>query len=117
MSKTENVEQYLKSLKKANHEEKINEYYAGIHDRISSLDINLNEIVHRHEKDFLSAFRTLMGQVQKELQKLRDLSDEQALMVKRETWARSMGRSGSCTARVEGLKSDRSVSPTTVGCS
>lgn len=82
-----NTEDYLKAQ---NYEDKVNEHYQGIQDTLVVLDKRVNDIVHQHEKDFLSAFRTLMGQVQGELQMLRQLSDEQALVVKRDHAVQSL---------------------------
>jgi len=59
-------------------------YYEQLSNHLEDLDVKLNGVIARHEKDFLSAFKTLMHQVQKEMKELRVKSDEQALMVQRD---------------------------------
>lgn len=65
-------------------EDKIGEYYNQLHETLDTFDVKVNTVIHSHEKDFLGAFRTVMTKVQKEMTKLRELSDEHALMIKRD---------------------------------
>jgi uncharacterized protein YukE len=65
------------------HEPKIQEYHDEIHEFIKEIDKKVVEMVQGHEKDFLVAFRAIMSQVHSEMTKLREISDEQALLVKR----------------------------------
>ncbi|CAG9318403.1 unnamed protein product [Blepharisma stoltei] len=65
-------------------EDKITEYYNQLHDTLESFDTKVNTVIHSHEKDFLGAFRNIMAKVKKEMTKLRELTDEQALMIKRD---------------------------------
>lgn len=62
---------------------KIYEFYQEISEYMKEIDNKIVDMVQSHEKDFLVAFRAIMGQVNEEMQKLRDISDEQALMAKR----------------------------------
>lgn len=64
-------------------EPKIKEYRDEIYDFITEIDKKVVEMVQGHEKDFLVAFRAIMNQVHSEMTQLKEISDEQALMVKR----------------------------------
>jgi len=64
-------------------EPKIKEYHDEITEFITEIDQKMIDMVQGHEKDFLVAFRSIMSQVNTEMTKLREISDEQALMIKR----------------------------------
>lgn len=74
-------------------QENILRYYEQLSNHLVDLDVKLNGVIARHEKDFLSAFKTLMHQVQKEMKELRMKSDEQALMVQRDTVVKELQES------------------------
>lgn len=76
----------IKSRKRSEstQQDNILKYYEQLSNHLESLDVKLNGVIARHEKDFLSAFKTLMHQVQKEMKELRLKSDDQALMVQRD---------------------------------
>ena len=63
-------------------ENKVTEYNTKIKDFISKLDDNISIIVKGHEADFLSAYKTIMNQIQIQMSKLRQTSDDQTVMVK-----------------------------------
>lgn len=69
--------------KKSYLDEKINEQYEEINEFLVEIDKKINEIVQGNEKDFLVAFRAIMIHVNEEMKKLKEISDEQALMAKR----------------------------------
>ena len=64
-------------------DERILEPYHEIGAFMNEIDNKILEIVQNHEKDFLVAFRSIMGQVHEEMKKLREISDEEALLAKR----------------------------------
>lgn len=64
-------------------DDKILEQYHEISEYMEDMDNKITEIVQSHEKDFLVAFRSIMGQVHEEMKKLREISDEEALLAKR----------------------------------
>lgn len=64
-------------------EPKVKEYHDEITEFISEIDNKMIEMVQGHEKDFLVAFRSIMSQVHSEMTKLKEISDEQALLIKR----------------------------------
>ena len=66
----------------ARRELKIVEYNSSIRSLVSKLDENILLIIKGHEADFLSAYRTIMNQIQTQMSKLRQTSDEQSVMVK-----------------------------------
>lgn len=63
-------------------EPKMIEYGTKIKNFISKLDDNISIIIKGHETDFLSAYKTIMNQIQIQMSKLRQTSDEQVVMVK-----------------------------------
>ena len=71
-------------------EPKVSEYTSKIKDFISKLDDNISVIVKGHENDFLSAYRTIMNQIQIQMSKLRHTSDEQTVMVKNDQAVRNL---------------------------
>lgn len=66
-------------------EPKIKEYHDEITEFITEIDKKMIDMVQGHEKDFLVAFRSIMSQVNTEMTKLREISDEEALLIKRNT--------------------------------
>lgn len=64
-------------------EPRVKEYHDEITEFISEIDNKMIEMVQGHEKDFLVAFRSIMSQVHSEMTKLKEISDEQALLIKR----------------------------------
>ena len=63
-------------------EKKLNEYNTKISDFVSKLDENISLIIKGHEHDFLSAYKTIMNQIQIQMSRLRQNSDDQTVMVK-----------------------------------
>ena len=60
-------------------EEKIEELSAEIDKTISDLDVKLDQVLEKHEQDFLKAYRFQMLKVQEELAELRNRANEKEL--------------------------------------
>ena len=60
------------------------DYYDKLTAKVSVLDTRIKDSLKKHEKDFLSAFKTHMFQVYQQLNELKKRTDEQELKMKRD---------------------------------
>lgn len=60
------------------------DYYDKLTAKVSVLDSKIKDSLKKHEKDFLSAFKTHMFQVYQQLNELKKRTDEQELKMKRD---------------------------------
>ena len=61
----------MKALNELENDEKVNWLSRMIDDQIIDLDTKLDNVLEKHEKDFLKAYRVQMVKVQDELAMLR----------------------------------------------
>jgi hypothetical protein len=64
--------------------DKITQYYGELVSKVNSLDNKVNEVLCKHEQDFLSAFKSHMYSVYNQLLELKKRTDEEELRFKRE---------------------------------
>jgi hypothetical protein len=69
---------------------RISDYNTKIKDFVSKLDDNIILIVKGHENDFISAYKSIMSQIQIQMTKLRQNSDDQTVMVKNDQAVRNL---------------------------
>lgn len=76
----------LEKQRMANKEagETYRDYYDKLTAKVSVLDTRIKDSLKKHEKDFLSAFKTHMFQVYQQLNELKKRTDEQELKMKRD---------------------------------
>jgi hypothetical protein len=64
--------------------ERINEYYKELREQVAKLDIHIDNVLHKHENDFLNAFKCQMFTLYSQLKELKKKSDENELKLKRD---------------------------------
>ena len=64
--------------------ERINEYYKELRDQVAKLDSHIDNVLHKHENDFLNAFKCQMFTLYSQLKELKKKSDENELKLKRD---------------------------------
>lgn len=74
----------VKQNKEANSQDKISEYYGALKSQISTLDSHIDNVLQRHEQDFLNAFKCQMYNLYSQLKELKKKTDENELKLKRD---------------------------------
>ena len=64
--------------------DKIQEYYSQLKDQVARLDMHIDNVLQKHENDFLSAFKCQMFTLYTQLKELKKKSDENEMKLKRD---------------------------------
>lgn len=62
----------------------ITSYYGDLVEKVSKLDVQVNDILHRHESDFLFAFKSHMFSVYQQLLEIKQRTDADEVEFQRE---------------------------------
>ncbi|CAG9316631.1 unnamed protein product [Blepharisma stoltei] len=73
-----------KPPKEADNQDKINEYYSALKSQMSSLNSHIDNVLQRHEQDFLNAFKCQMYGMYAELKELKKKTNETEVKMKRD---------------------------------
>jgi hypothetical protein len=79
--------------KEENMQEKINEDYDILKDRVKKLDTIIETVLQKHEQDFLNAFKIQMFNLHSQLKELKKKTDENEIRLKRDEKIKKMQES------------------------
>lgn len=71
-------------IKEADTNEKIQEYYSQLKEQVAKLDSHIDNVLQKHENDFLNAFKCQMFTLYTQLKELKKKSDENEMKLKRD---------------------------------
>ncbi|OMJ94648.1 hypothetical protein SteCoe_2141 [Stentor coeruleus] len=64
--------------------DKINEYFSQLQDHVGKLDTHIDNVLHKHENDFLNAFKCQMFTLYTQLRELKKKTDENEVKLRRD---------------------------------
>ena len=76
------INEEQRNLNDMTNEERIEHFSGEIDSTIGDLDVKLDQVLEKHEQDFLKAYRFQMLKVQEELAELRNRANEKELQAK-----------------------------------
>ena len=74
----------IKTAKEPDQEDKINEYYSQLKEQVAKLDVHIDNVLQKHENDFLNAFKCQMFGLYTQLKDLKRKTDENEMKLKRD---------------------------------
>lgn len=86
------INEINKHSKESNSQEKISEYYSALKSQMSTLDNHIDNVLQRHEQDFLNAFKCQMYSMYAELKELKKKTDENEIKLKRDDQLNNLQR-------------------------